>query len=210
MFDGIIFDVDGTLWDSTPVVERAWNRALEEAGYNVSVTADQLKGLFGLPMDDIIKAILPGVPQKERERFAPYCYKYEHEYLEKESGRLYPGILETIRELAKKHKVFIVSNCQAGYIELFIKKTGIGDVITDHLCLGDNDLVKADNIKLIVKRHGLEAPVYIGDIQGDADSSREAGVEFILAAYGFGNADECYAVVNEPAELIKVIDGAED
>lgn len=207
MFDGIIFDVDGTLWDSTPVVERAWNRALEEAGYNVSVTADQLKGLFGLPMDDIIKAILPGVPQKERERFAPYCYKYEHEYLEKESGRLYPGILETIRELAKKHKVFIVSNCQAGYIELFISKTGIGDVITDHLCLGDNNLVKADNIRLISDRHGLKSPVYIGDIQGDADASKKAGVEFIFAAYGFGKVDECYASVNEPGELLGIIDG---
>ena len=33
MFDGIIFDVDGTLWDSTPVVEKAWNRALKDNGY---------------------------------------------------------------------------------------------------------------------------------------------------------------------------------
>ena len=207
MFDGIIFDVDGTLWDSTPVVEKAWNRALEEAGYDARVTADQLKGLFGLPMGDIINAILPGVPGEEQEAFAPLCYKYEHEYLDREAGRLYPGILETIRELAKNHKIFIVSNCQAGYIELFMKKSGIGDVITDHLCLGDNDLLKADNIRIIVENHGLRAPVYIGDIQGDADSSKEAGVEFIHAAYGFGSVDECYAAVSEPCELINVIDG---
>ena len=207
MFDGIIFDVDGTLWDSTPVVEKAWNRALKEAGYEVTVTADQLKGLFGLPMPDIINAILPGVPQEDQDAFAPECYRYEHEYLEREAGRLYPGILDTIRELAKKHKIFIVSNCQAGYIELFIRKTGIGDVITDHLCLGDNDLLKADNIRLIADRHGLREPVYIGDIQGDADSSKKAGVEFIHAAYGFGKADCCYAAVNEPVELLRIIDG---
>ena len=47
-FDGIIFDVDGTVWDSTPVVEQAWNRALEEAGYAARVTALRLKSLFGL------------------------------------------------------------------------------------------------------------------------------------------------------------------
>ncbi|MCR5357500.1 MAG: HAD family hydrolase [Lachnospiraceae bacterium] len=206
MFDGIIFDVDGTLWDSTPVVEKAWNQALIDEGFgNISVTDDRLKGLFGLPMPEIIDAIMPGVPLKQQEAFAPKCYKYEHAYLEKEPGRLYPGILDTIRELAKGHDIFIVSNCQAGYIELFIEKTGIGDVIKDHVCLGDNDLLKADNIKLIVNKYNLKNPVYVGDIQGDANASREAGVAFIHAAYGFGKVDECYASVSEPAELIKVI-----
>ena len=208
MFDGIIFDVDGTLWNSTPIVEKAWNRALKDKGYgHISVTASQLAGLFGLPMPDIINAIMPGVPKEEQDAFAPECYKYEHAYLEKESGILYPGILETIRELAKRHDIFIVSNCQAGYIELFIEKTGIGDAIKDHVCLGDNDLLKVDNIKLIVDKYDLKHPVYVGDIQGDANASREAGVDFIHAAYGFGSVDECYAAVNEPCELIDVIDG---
>jgi phosphoglycolate phosphatase len=88
-----------------------------------------------------------------------------------------------------------------------MRKSGIGDVITDHVCLGDNDLLKADNIRLIVDKHGLREPVYIGDIQGDANASYEAGVEFIHAAYGFGKVDRCFAAVNEPKELLQVIDG---
>ncbi|MBR6487089.1 MAG: HAD family hydrolase, partial [Lachnospiraceae bacterium] len=89
MFDGIIFDVDGTLWNSTPIVEKAWNRALKDKGYgHISVTASQLAGLFGLPMPDIINAIMPGVPQEEQDAFAPKCYEYEHEYLERKSGIL--------------------------------------------------------------------------------------------------------------------------
>ena len=208
MFDGIIFDVDGTLWNSTPIVEKAWNQALKDSGYgDISVTAKQLQGLFGLPMPDIIKAILPKAPKEEQEAFAPRCFKYEHEYLEKEAGILYPQICETIRVLAKKHKIFIVSNCQAGYIELFMRKSGMSDVITDHICLGDNNMLKADNIRLIVRKHDLRDPVYVGDIQGDADSSYEAGVEFIHASYGFGSVDRCYAAVNEPKELICIIDG---
>ena len=207
MFDGLIFDVDGTLWDSTPVVEKAWNQALKDAGYgHISVTAKQLSGLFGLPMYEIIQAIMPDVPQNEREAFAPKCYSYEHEYLEREAGILYPRILETIRQLALGHEIFIVSNCQAGYIELFMEKTGIGDVIKDHVCLGDNNLLKADNIRLIVDRYDLKAPVYIGDIQGDADASYKAGVEFIHAAYGFGTADRYCFAVNEPWELVERID----
>ena len=104
MIDGVIFDVDGTLWNSTPIVEKAWNEALKDNGYgDYSVTAERLKGLFGKPMPEIIEAIMPGVSLEEREEFAPKCYGYEHDYLTKEPGIMYPKILETIRELAKSH-----------------------------------------------------------------------------------------------------------
>ena len=75
------------------------------------------------------------------------------------------------------------------------------------MCLGDNGLLKADNIKYIVNKHGLKDPVYIVDIQGDADASKAAGVKFIHAAYGFGSVgnEGVYATVNEPWELINVI-----
>ena len=54
--DGIIFDVDGTLWDSTEAVARSWNQAIEEnTDFSLSLTADWLKSLFGKTMDEYIK-----------------------------------------------------------------------------------------------------------------------------------------------------------
>ena len=208
MIDGIIFDVDGTLWNSTPIVEKALNQALKDAGYgHISVTAKQLSGLFGKPMPEILEAIMPDVSREDREAFAPVCFGYEHDFLTGESGIMYPKILETIKELARTNEIFIVSNCQAGYIELFLSWTDIEGLVKDHVCLGDNDLLKADNIKLIVDKHGLKDAVYIGDIQGDADASKAAGVKFIHAAYGFGEVrkEDVYATVKEPWELVSII-----
>lgn len=204
MIDSIIFDVDGTVWDSTPVVEEAWNEALKEAGYKQRVTADRLKGLFGLPMDDIIADILPEATPEERAEFAPYCFRYEHEYIARTGGIVYEGFGEMLEKLSKKYPVFIVSNCQAGYIELMLEKTGFKPYITDHLCPGDTNMFKADNIRLICERNGLKNPVYVGDTQMDANACMEAGVPIVFAAYGFGTVEKPDYVVNSPMEILDI------
>ena len=45
---------------------------------------------------------------------------------------------------------------------------------------------KAENIKMIVDKHNLKTPVYVGDTPKDLQSALEANVEFIYASYGFG------------------------
>ena len=205
MYDGIIFDVDGTIWDSTPVVEEAWNAALAEAGYKERVTADRLKGLFGLPMDDIIADILPEASAEERADFAPKCYRNEHDYLSERGGIVYEGIGEMFKTLAVNYPLFIVSNCQAGYIELMLEKTGYGEYITDHLCPGDTDKLKADNIRIICERNGIRKPLYVGDTQMDANACREAGVPIAYCAYGFGQVKEPDYVINSPMELVDTL-----
>ena len=209
MTDGLIFDVDGTLWDSTPIVEKAWNQALKEAGIlDVTVSADQLKGLFGLPMKDIIDRVLPEKSEEVKEKFMPLCFSYEHAFLERESGVLYPELANTLEVLSKKYPLFIVSNCQAGYIELFLKKTGFEKYFKDFTCPGDTGKLKAENIQIIAERNGLKKPVYIGDTQMDADACKKAGVEIVFAAYGFGTVKEPDYVIHTLPELVSLFDKA--
>ena len=102
---------------------------------------------------------------------------------------------ETIQKLSKKYPLFIVSNCQAGYIEAFLENTGLQKYFADHLCPDDTGRLKADNIKIIMEQNGIEEAVYVGDTQGDADACKEAGVPMVYAAYGFGKVeDECVTI----------------
>ena len=204
--DGIIFDVDGTLWDSTDIVKDAWNNAFIASGYDdPKITADRLKGLFGLPMADIIKDVFPNGSAEEIDKLTPVIYSYEDSYLQDTGGKLYPGIIGTIAKLSETTPVFIVSNCQQGYIELFMDKTGCAPYITDHLCPGDTGLLKADNIKKIITDHKLAYPVYVGDTVMDKDACTAAGCPFIYARYGFGTVDGCEYIIDTPSDLLNIL-----
>ena len=113
------------------------------------------------------------------------------------------------KELAKTYDLYIVSNCQCGYIEQFLRKTQLEAYIKDIECFGNTGKNKGENIRLLVKRNSLKAPVYIGDTKGDCDASKEAGVPFIFASYGFGNVIEYeYAAkIGEMKDLLTLFSG---
>lgn len=207
--DGLIFDVDGTIWNSTGIVAEAWNAAIKEAGADADeVTAEILKGQFGKMMNVIGDNLFPRVPEgKERENLLHLCEAKEEKALaENERDISYPGLKETMKKLSEIPglKLFIVSNCQSGYIELVMEKTGIAEYITDFICYGDNKLPKNENIKIIVERNGLKDPYYVGDIDGDRIASEAAGVPFIHAAYGFGDVEKYDYKVEDITELVDI------
>ena len=192
--DGILFDMDGTVWDNTPVFAASWQRACRDAGFDVPFTADTLKGLFGKTMTEIADACIPSPDPKARYAALELCEEYEMKDLES-SGEdtTYPGLAETVKALSCRIPLYIVSNCQKGYIETFLRMSGLSEYFTDHICYGDNGLGKADNIRVIVEKYGLKRPVYLGDIQGDLDACRKAGVDFIWASYGYGKSVDGYS-----------------
>ena len=101
--DGIIFDVDGTLWDSTEAVAKSWNQAIEEnTDFSLSLTADGLKSLFGKTMDEITLALFPSCPKEERDRIGYLCFDYENRMLETDHGILYPDVARTLESLSRK------------------------------------------------------------------------------------------------------------
>ncbi len=201
--DGVIFDVDGTIWDSTEVVKSAWNKALREEGLgDYHVTADDLRGLFGLPMKAIMERVLPKESEETRDRVAVKCFQYEHEFLAEEAGRVYDGLEEMLRALSARYPLYIVSNCQAGYIELMLDKTGFAPFFKGQLCPADTGLLKADNIKRIVEQNGLQNALYVGDTLWDESASREACVSFAHAAYGFGTAKAPDLILHKPMDLV--------
>ncbi len=204
--DGIIFDVDGTLWDSTDTVARSWNRAIREnSDLNLHLTGTDIQSVFGKTMDEIYQIFFPSLSKEEQARLGGLCFEYENALLLKQPGKLYEGVYETVKALSKKTELFIVSNCQRGYIEILLEVTGLKTYIKDHLCFGDTLQPKSRTIRILMERNHLKDVVYVGDTKGDYDACKEAGIPFIFAEYGFGNVPDAPVRIKQLSALEAVL-----
>ena len=203
MKKAIIFDMDGTLWDTTPLLHEVWNRVMQnyEETKGRYLSLEEIRGLMGKTMYEIGELTMPGVPEDRMEEIFGSCIDEEDAELLQKGGVLYPGALETFRQLKEHYHLYIVSNGQENYARNFINYYGFDDIFEDEETFGRTLLSKGENIRLIIERNGADKAVYVGDTKQDEDSARFAGVPFIYASYGFGKADSPDAVIKELSEL---------
>ncbi|MFC7785275.1 HAD family hydrolase [Rossellomorea sp. GCM10028870] len=203
--DSIIFDLDGTLWDPIESVLEAWNNVINEHNQlKEGITREHLEGTMGLQMKEIGKKLFPELNEEEREQLLKDLSSHEIPHLSKHGGSLYNHVEKVLVELSKKYKLFIVSNCQDGYIEAFYDYHGLDKHFIDYENPGRTGLSKGENIKLIIERNHLIDPVYVGDTEGDQRAAKEAGIPFIYARYGFGEAKEYTQAIDSFDELLNI------
>ena len=201
MIDGILFDLDGTLWDSCRVVSESWGETLRRRfGIADGPDAEAVKGIMGMTAAEITAALFSRFGARAEE-ICLACIHGENDYIAVHGGDVYPGVPEMLAALSERLPLFIVSNCLDGYIECFLTSSGLASRFRDWACEGSTGLKKAGNIRRIAEKHGLLCPVYVGDTITDERSAREAGCRFVHAAYGFGKSEAPDAVIHTPAAL---------
>lgn len=195
----IILDIDGTLWDTTEIVANAWNDSVYDVGLGEKmgrfITPDMLKKEFGKPMDVIVMDLFPDADNDMLQTILKSVKSFESKAISGINTDLsYPGVCDTIAKLSANNKLYIVSNCQEGYVELVMDKLSITDYISDWECFGNTGLEKTANILLLIDRNHLDPAdcVYVGDTMRDYNSTKAANLRFIHAAYGFGEMSPTY------------------
>jgi phosphoglycolate phosphatase len=198
----VIFDLDGTLWDSSGCIYQIWNKVFERhAEIPFRVVLSDIARYMGKTTDEIGAMLFPEQSTEFQRQILLECCVEEDVYLRENGAELYDGLEETLRVLKEKYSLYIVSNCQDGYIDAFLYAHNLGDYFADIEMSGRTGMSKGENIALIIKRNGIDKSMYIGDTEGDEKASRYAGIPFIYAKYGFGKAVAPDAVIGRLSEL---------
>ena len=198
----IIFDLDGTLWDSTASIRDIWNAVIEQETKKPScLSQESIRALMGKTMEDIAAALFPNESKSEQTRLMGLCGDAECEQLRVCGAILYDGLAETLKELSPKHSLYIVSNCQDGYVQAFLEAHHVSEYFSDMEMNGRTGKPKWNNIRLLMERNSLTNAVYVGDTEGDQKAAKLAGIPFIHAAYGFGTVADPDGIIHSLREL---------
>lgn len=203
--NSIIFDLDGTLWSTIDSCVKSLAEVKNKyEEITQDITADKVMSCMGLSFEKIVERYYGYIDKEKAIAYAKEAFNINIENLLKNGGTLYPKLENTIKQLSKKYKLCIVSNCVEGYIESFLKTSNLEEYFCDYECNGKTKLSKGENIKLVMDRNNIETAVYVGDTISDKEASDYAEIQFVYASYGFGEVKDYDYKIDTINDLINI------
>ena len=205
MIDSIIFDLDGTLWDTRKETMEAVNKIVEK--YNIDeISEEVINNAMGHTDEEVSEMYFPNLKKEYRYNIFKELDRENIKYLKTHGGILYPKVKETLEFLSSKYKLFIVSNCGAGYIESFLDYYKFNNLFADFIAASKENISKTAAINKLKETHSLSFPVYVGDTLGDYNYAKGANILFIHAKYGFNPEIDCKYKINNFEELTSYLE----
>ena len=201
----IIFDMDGTLWDTVDVSKEAMDVVSNNYEEVKEVSKETIKDGMGSSRKENGLRFMPYLDEEKRDFYMGKLNENILNLIEEKGAFIYDGVIDTIKELSKDYKIGIITNNNDRYVESFIKFSNLHDYITDYMGASNHNVSKAEAIKIVCDRNNEPHSYYVGDIKKDMDSTIEAGQTFIHAKYGFEPSLECDYYINDITELKELI-----
>lgn len=189
-YDAVIFDLDGTLIDSSEGIVHAAEEAMEALGYP-EMSRDELTSYIGPPIgNSIIER--NGFGETELKKFnSVFRELYKNKYLME--AEIYPGIEKLLQDIGQTAFVGIATNKRRDYATVLLDNLGMSRMCDEIQGLdAEERLGKRDLIENCIKASGAEDRrriVVIGDTRTDMCAARECAVDFIGVTFGFGFKD---------------------
>lgn len=203
----LIFDLDGTLWDTAAACAQAWNQTLKQLNLSLPAISPQtLRQISGLTSEAIRQHLFSKLPPQAGRQILKACFAAEIKVIRQQKKLLYLETEATLSTLAQTFPLYLVSNCDSAYLTCFLAlHPNIAQLLQDSLCYGQTGLPKGQTLQLLKTRHQLTTGIYIGDTASDQQAAAEAGLDFIFAAYGFGQIQHPALSLSQLRDLPKLL-----
>lgn len=211
--DLIIFDLDGTLIDSSEDIAWAANMTLEELGHG-KIDSEKVKEGIGWGVKTLLQKIMPGesVERIEYARLKFLEFYRDHSVV---STYLYPGVMETIEYFNQNNKkMAVVTNKPFSLSEKILSDFDLTRYF-DIILGGDsvaNKKPHPEPVEKAITSAGVtkDRSVIVGDSPVDCEAGKRAGIATIGVEYGFRSRKEledagCDVIIKEVTALKKIL-----
>ena len=175
-FDLIVFDWDGTLFDSTALIVRCIQEACRDIGAAVPTDGDAAY-VIGLGLADALRHAVPDLPP---ERYGELGLRYRHHYFARQHElSMFPGTLEMLRSLkARRHRLAVATGKGRRGLDEALAHTQLSGLF-DGSRTADETASKPDPRMLneLMRQFAVEPgrTLMIGDTTHDLQLARNAG-----------------------------------
>ena len=209
-FEMIIFDLDGTLWNTEECTYKSVNEVLKKYNIDEEISIEKVRSAMGTTFSETAENYMPYLKKEDREELLQEILDNHILLLSKSGGNVYPNVEKALKELSISYKLAIVSNCAGGYIETFLETSGLEKYFVDFAAAAQLKISKAEAIKKVINENNVNSAIYVGDTQKDFEASQGAEIDFIHAKYGFGKNLEFEYGINSLEELPEILNNIEN
>jgi phosphoglycolate phosphatase-like HAD superfamily hydrolase len=196
--EAMIFDMDGTLFQTETVLIPAYNRMFEQLraeGLYLQETPDisLILGSLGMLLTDIWKRVMPNASAAAQDRANVLLLQYQLEELESKIGKLYPGVYETLLALHRRGvRLFVASNGLEAYVRGVAAATGLDNLFEGLYSAGEYQTqTKVELVRMLLDEYDLEDAWMVGDRSSDVEAGKENHLFVVGCSYAdFGSSNE--------------------
>lgn len=201
MLETVIFDLDGTLWQTGASYLYAYRKLCEHYAVEAAVPDDTILACLGVKLELFLPRLFPHVADKTELFYRAMGYSIEY-ILEHPQGCCYDGVPQLLQSLSRQYKVYIVSNCLDRYVETFLSLSGTEDCVSGYYTIQSGS--KEAHISRIAAQSQGKV-LLVGDSDDDFEAIRDQEkILFCYAAYGYKPC-KCYAyAIDKPLQLLQV------
>ncbi|GEN44465.1 HAD hydrolase-like protein [Alkalibacillus haloalkaliphilus] len=208
----IIFDMDGTLFQTDKILELALDNTFDELRLRGLWAGDtpieQYRSIMGVPLPKVWEALLPNQPESIR-------HEVDQMFLEKllvniraGNGALYPNVIETLSCLKEQgYSIFIASNGLVDYLNTIVDFYELGRFFTEVFSIEQiNSLDKVDLVQEIVSKYNIQSGVFVGDRLSDFKAAKANGLYSVGCRFDFAQEeelDQADVVIEDMKDVLK-------
>ncbi|XRG80776.1 HAD hydrolase-like protein [Rossellomorea sp. GAMAL-10_SWC] len=196
MQQSLIFDMDGTLFQTDKILELSLNDTFNHLRslnlWDTVTPIEKYREIMGVPLPKVWEVLLPCYSKEVREQTDAYFQERLIENINNGKGGLYPNVKEIFTFLKyNNYSIYIASNGLTDYLNAIVKYYKLDNWITETFSIQQiQTLNKGDLVKTIVNKYEIKSGAVIGDRLSDINAAKDNGLTAIGCNFDFSQEDE--------------------